>query len=87
MRSIKSTGVLTRGRGVSEAQHQQCVLSMSAGFEVNLAKVAMQAFTGVNFTIGLQHKDIANARLLRDSMDINAEPVRKKSFLRGPNPS
>lgn len=66
MRSIKTTGGLTRGRGMSEAQRLVWVMSNHVTSEVNLA---MQQLTKVNYATSEQHKDLQPARLKRDVSD------------------
>jgi hypothetical protein len=66
MKSIKTTGGLTRGRGMSEVQCLVWLLSMLACAEVNQD---MQDLSGVNYTISDQHKDCAKARQDRDLQD------------------
>ena len=66
MRSIKTIGGLTRGRGMTE---QQCViwsLAMPACTEVNRG---MQELTGVSFISGEQNKDMTQVRQARDWKD------------------
>lgn len=67
IRSIKTTGGLTRGRGMNEQQRLIWVLSTPACAEVNSA---MQEFTGVNYTTSDQHKENSPSRLSRDLKDI-----------------
>ena len=69
MRTIKTTGGLTRGRGMGELQSAQWVLSMPACSEVN---GAMQEFTGSNYVKSNQHKDVSEARQIRDGKDITS---------------
>ena len=52
MRSVKSTGGLTRGRGMSESQRAQWLLSMPVYFDFNNA---MQEFTDKAFESSDQH--------------------------------
>lgn len=68
MRSVKSTGGLTRGRGFTEAQRHIWVESMGACNEIN---VAMQQFTGVQYCSSHQHKDIFQSRQARDAKDVD----------------
>ena len=63
MRSVKTTGGMTRGHGLGEAQRAQWLLSMPARVEVNSA---MQELTNVNFHSSDQHKDTTNARVARN---------------------
>lgn len=66
MRSLKATGVMTRGRGMSEGQRTQWVLSMPDCAEINHA---MQEFTGFSYNSSDQYKEDGEARRIRDSND------------------
>lgn len=66
MRSIKSSGGLTRGRGIGEAQRAQWILSMPACADYNSA---MQELTGVGHFTSDQHKEASHARKERDRKD------------------
>lgn len=66
MRSIKTTGGLTRGRGMSEAQRAQWLLSMPACAEVN---IAMQEFMETTYATSEQHKESTDARQKKDEVD------------------
>ncbi|WAR03769.1 hypothetical protein MAR_010327 [Mya arenaria] len=66
MRSMKTSGGLTRGRGMTEQQRVTWLLAMPACAEVNNA---MQELTGVNFNTGEQNKDMTDARQARDMKD------------------
>jgi hypothetical protein len=68
MRSLKSAGGLTRGRGMTESQRAQWLLSAPAIAKVNQA---MQDFTGLatESELNLQHKKASKARIERDSKD------------------
>lgn len=66
MRAMKSTGGLTRGKGMTETQRLVWVLSNPVTTEVN---VAMQEFSGVNFHTSDQHKDLSISRQRRDTAD------------------
>ncbi|XP_053373150.1 uncharacterized protein LOC123533634 [Mercenaria mercenaria] len=66
MRSVKSTGGLTRGRGMTEMQRTQWLLSMPASAEMNNA---MQEFCETVYKTNAQHKDVGKSRLLRDEKD------------------
>ena len=79
MRSMKTTGGLTRGRGISEKQRLVWLLSMPTCAEVNHA---MQEFTGVQYNTSDQHKEMGHARQLRDTAD--TEKVRE--YLEERNP-
>ncbi len=66
MRSLKTTGGLTHGRGMTEIQRLVWLLSMPVTAEVN---GALQEFTGVNYTASEQHKDTFASRIKRDMND------------------
>jgi len=66
MRSLKTSGGLTRGRGMTEQQRLVWLLSMPACAEINQA---MQELTGVNYNTGEQKKDMTKARQSRDWKD------------------
>ncbi len=67
MRSVKTSGGLTRGRGMSEIQRAVWLLSTPACAEINRA---MQEFTGVTYIASEQHKDSSPARIDRDHRDM-----------------
>ena len=79
MRSVKSVGGLTSGRGMTEIQRTQWLLSMRACVEVNNA---MQEFTGHRIETSFQHKESREARVARDVNDRN----NFEDFLRERNP-
>ena len=66
MRSLKTTGGLTRGKGFSESQRLQWVLSMPACAEVNRS---MQQLTNVQYSTSEQHREATDARVARDVAD------------------
>ena len=66
MRSIKTSGGLTRGRGMAEQQHLTWLLSMPACAQVNQA---MQELTAISFNSGEQNKDMSKSRQERDMKD------------------
>ncbi|KAK3092092.1 hypothetical protein FSP39_025112 [Pinctada imbricata] len=66
MRSMKTSGGLTRGRGMTELQRVQWLLSSPACAEINYA---MQTLTGVNYHTSDQHKESGKARQSRDDRD------------------
>ena len=66
VRSMKTSGGITRGRGMTEQQRLLWLLSMPACAEVNQA---MQELTGVNYNTGEQNKDMSKARQARDWKD------------------
>ena len=67
MRSLKTSGGLTRGRGMGEEQRLTWLLSMPVCAAYN---TAMQNVTGLAFNTSDQHKDMTKARLQRDEKDI-----------------
>ncbi|VDI45288.1 Hypothetical predicted protein [Mytilus galloprovincialis] len=67
MRSLKTTGGMTRGRGMSEGQRAQWILSMPDCAEMNNA---LQEFTGVNYGTSDQHKEGGESRRSRDCQDL-----------------
>ena len=66
MRSIKTTGGLTRGRGMTDIQRLVWLLSMPARADVSHS---IQEFTGVRCNTSEQHKDATQSRIKRDSED------------------
>ena len=66
MRSMKTSGGLTRGREMPEQKRLIWLLSMPACAEVNLA---MQELTGVNHNTGEQNTYLTVARQTRDMED------------------
>ncbi len=66
MRSLKTSGGLTRGRGMTEHQRLLWLLSRPACAEVNQA---MQELTKVNYNTGEQNKDMTAARQACDWKD------------------
>ena len=68
MRSLKSTGGLTRGRGMSESQRTKWLLSMPICLQMNSA---MQKFTQTDYRTSEQHKETMESRISKDSKDMN----------------
>ena len=66
MRSIKTHGRLTRGKGMTENQRLVRVLSMPVCASIN---ETMQKFSGVSYETSDQHKDVSAARQARDVSD------------------
>ena len=66
MRSIKSVGGFTLGRGMTEKQQAVWLLPKLACSSVNKA---MQKFTRVEYVSNAQHKDTMPARIKRDKDD------------------
>ena len=60
MRSLKSTGGLTRGSGMTEDMRNLWTSSAPATSEYN---IVMQDFTNLTYTTSLQHKDSTEARI------------------------
>ena len=63
MRSLKTSGGLTRGSGMSASQRDVWTMSMPIMAEMNLT---MQDFTGTAYETSVQHKDLAPTRVDRD---------------------
>ena len=63
MRSLKTNGGLTRGRGMEETQRLRWLLAMPACAEVS---DVMQELTGKHFHTSEQHKEMTEARRERD---------------------
>ena len=63
MRSVKTTGGLTRGRGTGESQRASWLLSMPVCAEIN---AAMQNLTEIGFSTSEQRKEMSLSRLKRD---------------------
>ena len=57
---------MTRGKGMSEYQRVQRLLSMPACAAMN---VAMQTLCGTDFHISSQHKETGKSRIKRDYKD------------------
>ena len=66
MTSMKTSGGLTRGRGMTEQQRLIWLLSMPVCAEINRA---MLDLTGVSYSTGEQNKDISESRKNRDMKD------------------
>ena len=79
MRSIKSTGGLTRGRGLGSTQRTLWLLSMPACSEVH---EAMQNLTATQYHSNKEHVEASNSRKVRDSKDI----AEIEDFLKDHNP-
>ena len=67
MRSLKSTGGLTRGSGMNEEQRALWTMSLPITSEYN---IAMQDFTNLSYTTSEQHKDATEGRMSRDTSDL-----------------
>ena len=79
MRSMKSVGGLTCGRGIGEAQRSRWILSMPACSALN---IAMQELTGASYVTSDQHTDMSIARQQRGEKD----KLTVLGFLRARNP-
>ena len=66
MRSVKTSGGLTGGKGINEHRQLVWLLSMPICAETNRV---MQSLSGVDFNSGKQNKDICKARMQRDLKD------------------
>ena len=73
MRSLKSSGGLTRGSGMSEEQQTLWALSRPIASQYN---DAMQDFINRHYTTSEQHKETTEARLKRDTSDLGK--IREK---------
>jgi len=79
MRSVKTAGGLTRGRGLTETQRSLWLMSMPACADINQA---MQDLSGVGYFSSEQHKDETQARKKKDTDDIKT----LLTFLKSRNP-
>ena len=68
MSSVKTTGGLTRGRGMSETQGLVWLMSIPVCAGVNNS---MQNLTGVKYHTSEQHKDTTKSRKQRGYKDTN----------------
>ena len=68
MRCLKTSGGLTRGSGMTEAQRNLWTESMPHRAAINLA---MQETTGVDLVTSVQHETLRTARLQRDCDDVS----------------
>jgi len=67
MKSLKGTGGLTHGGGMSEQQTAVWTMSSPISAEYNSA---MQEFTNLSYTTSEQHNDMTEARMKRDLGDL-----------------
>ncbi|KAK3105425.1 hypothetical protein FSP39_024991 [Pinctada imbricata] len=67
MRSLKSTGGLTRGRGMTDFQRAVWILSSPVCAEMSMA---MQELTHIQYTSSDQHKEASTSRQARDEKDL-----------------
>ena len=68
MRSLKTSGRLTRGSGMSEHMRSIWTLSTPLSAEYNLA---MQSLTEMEYTTRVQHKSVTKSRVERDRKDFS----------------
>ena len=88
MRSLKTSGGLTRGRGFTDVQRLVWLLSIPACTDINQC---MQELTGVNSDSSEQHKECSQSRIKRDNEDTykvlntlsSLNPFGPDPFLRG----
>ena len=66
MRSMKTSGGLTRGRGTTQTQRLVCMMTHPVCAEVNNA---MQQLTGVQYNTSEQHNDLTTARQVKYMTD------------------
>ena len=76
MRSLKTSGGLTRGRGMSEPQRAIWTLSMPACASINSS---MQELTGIPRATGEQHQELSQSRMSRDWKDICFDSISEGS--------
>ena len=67
MRSMKASGGLTRGRGMTETQRLVWLMAHPVCAEVNNA---IQQLIGAQHNTSEQHKDLATARQVKDMTDL-----------------
>ena len=79
MRTLKSTGGLTRGRGMEETQRTRWLLAVPACASVN---ESMQNLTGTHYCTSEQHKEMSSSRKAWDCKD--TDTISK--FLQDRNP-
>ena len=66
MRTLKATGGMTRGRGMSELQRATFILSTPSCLEM---KCALESLTEIKFDTSDQHKALRPSRINRDYID------------------
>ena len=80
MRSLKTTGRLARGSGLSETPRLMWGLSMPACAEINSS---MQQLTNEKYSTSEKHKEATYARVERDAKDAQEViPTSKESIHR-----
>lgn len=67
MRSLKSTGGLSHGRGISDSTLSRWILTMPT---VTTVTQQVEEFCGVSLTTSEQHVDARDARVQRDNADL-----------------
>ena len=67
MRGAKTSGGLTRGRGITELERAKWVLSMPACAQMN---TAVQEVTGTRRLTSDQHVEIGSTRSAKDTKDM-----------------
>ncbi|PIK52555.1 hypothetical protein BSL78_10545 [Apostichopus japonicus] len=77
MRSLKSTGGLIRGSGMTEEQRTLWTMSSPVCSEYN---IALQDFNHHAFTTSEQHKDSTEARMTRDHLDLRKLEERVQTY-------
>ena len=77
MRSLKTSGGLTRGSGMTEEQRALWIMSAPITAEYNKA---MQKLNSLSYTTCEQHKDLSKARLKRDNMDLEKLKTKLTSY-------
>ena len=77
MRSLKSTGGLTRGSGMSEVQRTVWALSSPVSSAYNYA---MQDFSQALYSTSEQHKEASFARMNREKVDLEKLAAKLEHF-------
>ena len=77
MRSLKSTGVLTRGGKMTKEQGTLWTMSVPITSEIN---VAMQDFNDLTYATSEHHKEAAGARIERDASDLSKINTKLNAF-------
>lgn len=77
MRSLKTSGGLTRGSGLSEGQRALWTMSTPVTAEYNMA---MQEFANLSYSTSEQHKELTDARIKRDNNDLQKISAKLVGF-------
>ena len=77
MRSLKTSGGLTRGSGMSEEQRALWTMSTPISAEYN---IAMQEFANLSYTTSEQHKELTDTRKKRDISDLSKINTKLSGF-------